>query len=228
MNIALVLAGGKGTRMGTAIPKQYIEYDDKPILVHTLEAFSQNPNIDKICVICPADSLDYTHKIVSEHNIQKMAWIAPGGESRRESSYIGVSHLANEFDGKDIVLIHDGARPNVSQRIINANIEMAQKYGACETVIHSQDTIAISEDGEKISVVPDRKKMYNVQTPQTFKLEVILNAHKAWIENGGGDVTDDASLVLAMGKDVYIAEGEKNNLKITTEEDLRILYSVTK
>ena len=228
MNLALVLAGGKGTRMGTSIPKQYIEYDGKPILVHTLEAFDQNPHVDKIFVICPADSLEYTQKIVSEHDIKKVAWIAAGGNSRRESSYIGVSLLACEYDKNDIVLIHDGARPNVSQRIIDDNIAIAQKYGACETVIHSQDTVAVSEDGEKISVVPDRKKMYNVQTPQTFKLELILNAHKSWIENAGEEATDDASLVLASGRDVYIVEGEKNNLKITTEEDLRILYSVAK
>lgn len=228
MNIALVLAGGKGTRMGTSIPKQYIEYDRKPILVHTLEAFAKNPNIDKICVICPADSIDYAKKLVLDYNIQKVAWVAVGGNSRRESSYIGVSLLSRESDGKDVVLIHDGARPNVSQRIINENIEVAEKYGACETVIHSQDTIAMSEDGEKITGVPDRKKMYNVQTPQTFKIEVILNAHKAWIEKCGEDATDDASLVLAYGQDVYIVKGEKNNLKITTEEDLRILYSVMK
>lgn len=228
MNIALVLAGGKGTRMGTSIPKQYIEYDRKPILVHTLEAFAKNPNIDKICVICPADSIDYAKKLVLDYNIQKVAWVEVGGNSRRESSYIGVSLLSRESDGKDVVLIHDGARPNVSQRIINENIKVAEKYGACETVIHSQDTIAMSEDGEKITGVPDRKKMYNVQTPQTFKIEVILNAHKAWIEKCGEDATDDASLVLAYGQDVYIVKGEKNNLKITTEEDLRILYSVMK
>ena len=228
MNIALVLAGGKGTRMGTSIPKQYIEYDRKPILVHTLEAFAKNPNIDKICVICPADSIDYAKKLVLDYNIQKVAWVVVGGNSRRESSYIGVSLLSRESDGKDVVLIHDGARPNVSQRIINENIKVAEKYGACETVIHSQDTIAMSEDGEKITGVPDRKKMYNVQTPQTFKIEVILNAHKAWIEKCGEDATDDASLVLAYGQDVYIVKGEKNNLKITTEEDLRILYSVMK
>lgn len=226
MNIALILAGGKGTRMGKDVPKQYIEYKEKPIIVHTLEAFEKHSEVDKICVICPKESLEYAKDLISRYNFKKLDWIEAGGNSRRESSYIGISLLAKQFDGKDIVLIHDGARPNVSQRIISENIAKAKEKGACETVINSQDTIAISEDGCKISVIPNRKTMYNVQTPQTFKLSVILKAHQEWIKNEGADATDDASLVLADGKDVYIVEGEKNNLKITTEEDLRILYSV--
>lgn len=227
MNIALVLAGGKGTRMGTSVPKQYIEYKNKPILVHTLEAFAKHPQIDKVCVICPADSIEYTEELVAKYCIPKVAWVEAGGASRRESSYIGVSRLAQEFDGNSVVLIHDGARPNVSERIITENISAAAKFGACETVIPSQDTIAVSEDGVRITAIPERKKMYNVQTPQSFKLDLILKAHEDWIKKGGTDATDDASLLLAGGNDVYIVSGEKNNLKITTGEDLRILYSVT-
>jgi len=226
MNIALILAAGKGTRMGANIPKQFIEYKSKPILVHTLEAFAEHSDVHKICVICPAESVEYTKNLINEYNIPKVAWVEVGGASRRESSFIGVSRLAEEFKENDIVMIHDGARPNVSKRIITENIVAATKFGACETAISSQDTIAVSEDGEKIAGIPDRSKMYNVQTPQSFKIGVILKAHKASLENEGGNATDDAALVLADGHDVYIVKGEKNNLKITTEEDLRILYSV--
>ena len=227
MNIALVLAAGKGTRMGAAVPKQYIEYKEKPILIHTLEAFAKHSDVHKICVICPAESIEYTEDLVKQYNIPKVEWVGAGGASRRESSYIGVARLAKEFDENDVVMIHDGARPNVSERIITENIEVAAKFGACETAIPSQDTIAVSEDGQKISGIPDRSKMYNVQTPQTFKIGIILKAHKAWMEKEGGNATDDAALVLADGLDVYLVKGEKNNLKITTEEDLRILYSIT-
>lgn len=227
MNIALVLAAGKGTRMGAAIPKQFIEYKEKPILVHTLEAFAKHSDVHKICVICPADSVEYTKKLLQEYNIPKIAWVEAGGDSRRKSSYIGVARLAKEFGKNDVVMIHDGARPNVSERIISENIKAAVKFGACETAIPSQDTIAVSEDGQRISGIPDRSKMYNVQTPQTFKIGIILKAHEAWMEKDGGNATDDAALVLADGLDVYLVKGEKNNLKITTEEDLRILYSIT-
>lgn len=227
MNIALVLAAGKGTRMGAAIPKQFIEYKEKPILVHTLEAFAKHSDVHKICVICPAESIEYTKEIIQQYDISKVAWVEAGGASRRESSYIGVARLAKEFDENDVVMIHDGARPNVSERIITENIAVAEQFGACETAIPSQDTIAISEDGQKISGIPDRSKMYNVQTPQSFKIGIILKAHEAWMEKQGGNATDDAALVLADGLDVYLVKGEKNNLKITTEEDLRILYSVT-
>ena len=227
MNIALVLAAGKGTRMGAAIPKQFIEYKEKPILVHTLEAFAKHSDVHKICVICPAESIEYTQELVRQYSIPKVAWVEAGGASRRESSYIGVARLAREFDENDVVMIHDGARPNVSERIITENIAVAAKFGACETAIPSQDTIAISEDGKKISGIPDRSKMYNVQTPQSFKIGIILKAHRAWMEKEGGNATDDAALVLADGLNVYLVKGEKNNLKITTEEDLRILYSVT-
>lgn len=227
MNIALILAGGKGTRMGSSVPKQYIEYKNKPIIVHTLEAFANHPQIDKVCVICPTDSIEYMRELVTKYCIPKVAWIEPGGASRRESSYIGVSRLAQEFNENPVVLIHDGARPNVSERIITENISAAAKFGACETVIPSQDTIAVSEDGIRITGIPERKKMYNVQTPQSFRLDLILKAHEVWIEKGGEDATDDASLLLSSGHDVYIVNGEKNNLKITTGEDLRILYSVT-
>lgn len=227
MNIALILAAGKGTRMGVAIPKQFIKYKEKPILIHTLEAFAKHSDVHKICIICPAESIEYTKTLVAQYNISKVAWVEAGGTSRRDSSYIGVSRLAGEMDGNDVVLIHDGARPNVSERIITENIIAAEKFGACETAISSQDTIAFSEDGEKITSIPDRSKMYNVQTPQSFKIYVILSAHEAWQKKKGGDATDDAALVLANGQDVYIVKGEKNNLKITTEEDLRILYSVT-
>ncbi|MBE7057987.1 MAG: 2-C-methyl-D-erythritol 4-phosphate cytidylyltransferase [Ruminococcaceae bacterium] len=227
MNIALVLAAGKGTRMGAAIPKQFIEYKEKPILVHTLEAFAKHSDVHKICVICPADNVEYTKELLQEYNIPKIAWVEAGGASRRESSYIGVARLAKEFGENDVVMIHDGARPNVSERIISENIEAAAKFGACETAIPSQDTIAVSEDGQKISGIPDRSKMYNVQTPQSFKIGIILKAHQSWMERDGGNATDDAALVMADGLDVYLVKGEKNNLKITTEEDLRILYSIT-
>ncbi len=226
MNIALILAAGRGTRMGTPVPKQFIEYKEKPILVYTLAAFAKHPEIDAVCIICPADSIDFTQKIVNDYHIPKIAWIAAGGDTRRESSRIGVGKLIETCGADDIVLIHDGARPNVSKRIITDNIAAAREKGACETVIRSHDTIAVSIDGNKIHRIPNRELFYHVQTPQSFRLGLIHEAHTACELRGAADVTDDAALILQNGGDVFLVEGDKLNIKITTEEDLRILYSI--
>ncbi len=227
MNIALVLAGGKGTRMGSSLPKQYIECENKPILIHTLEVFSKHKEIDAICVICPKENIEFTRSLISHHNVSKIKWVLSGGETRRASSFVGVSAIINECHGDDIILIHDAARPNISDRIISDNICIAKKYGACETVIPSQDTIAVSDDGKCITAIPDRSKLYNVQTPQSFKASVIYDAHVAFMKSKDDEVTDDAALVLKNGGEVYIVEGDKMNIKITTQEDLRILYNIT-
>lgn len=224
MNIALILAAGRGTRMGSPMPKQFIQYKNKPILVYTLEAFANNGEIDEICVLCPEDCIDFTQNIVNKYQIPKVAWIAAGGMTRRESSQIGVFKLMHSHEENDIVLIHDGARPNVSDRIISENIAVARAKGACETVIRSHDTIAVSMDGCKIHRIPNREVLYHVQTPQSFRLGLIHEAHAAY--ESAEDVTDDAALILQNGGDVFLVEGDKLNIKITTEEDLRILYSI--
>ena len=231
MNIALILAAGKGTRMGGPVPKQFIQYKDKPILVYTLEAFAHHAEIDEICIVCPEDNINFTENIVQEYQIPKVGWITAGGGTRRESSKIGISKLMKIHKESDIVLIHDGARPNVSGRIITENIRMAEKTGACETVIRSHDTIAISMDGQKIQRIPNREVLYSVQTPQTFRLALIHAAHAAYetlLHSGKNapEVTDDAGLILQNGGEVFAVEGDKLNIKITTEEDLRILYNI--
>lgn len=227
MNIALILAGGKGTRMGMPTPKQFIHHNDKPILIYTLEAFDTHPEIDEICLICPNDSLDYTNEILNKYDIKKLTWVAGGGSTRRESSFIGIRRLIENHNKSDIVLIHDAARPNVSARIISDNIATAEKCGACETVIRSCDTIAVSSDGVKIQSIPDRSTLYNVQTPQSFRLGMIYDAHMALIKRGEDiDVTDDAALILQNGGNVFSVLGDRLNIKITTEEDLRILCSI--
>ncbi len=232
MNTALILAGGKGTRMGASVPKQYILHNGKPILIHTLEAFAGHDGIDDIYIVCPRDSIDLTREMTVKYNVSKIAGILPGGATRRESSLAGIRAISEDHGRGDIVLIHDAARPNVSARIISENISAAGRYGACETAVAVCDTIAVSEDGLRIKNIPDRRCLYNVQTPQSFRLGVIYDAHTALDDkltespDAAKDVTDDAALILRNGGDVFIVEGDKLNIKITTEEDLRILYNI--
>lgn len=227
MNVALILAGGNGTRMGASVPKQFIQLSGKPILIYTLEAFASHPEIDEICLICPRDSIDYTKELIVKYNIPKVSRVVPGGAARRESSKIGIFKLMEDHSEDDIVLIHDAARPNVSARIISDNIASAQENGACETAVRTSDTIAVSADGKHIQSIPDRSVLYNVQTPQTFRLGLIYKAHAfADANENFKEVTDDAALILQSGGEMFLVEGDRLNIKITTEEDLRILCSI--
>lgn len=236
MNVALILAGGFGLRMGGDRPKQFLESSGTPIILHTLRNFTACDEIDRIAVVCPAQYLDYTSELLSNENNVKLAGVVTGGSTRRESSENGVNALKNLCGPDDIVLIHDGVRPNVNSTIISENIRLARTFGACETAFPSTDTVAVSEDGVFVSYVPQRSKLWNVQTPQSFRYSVIEKAHSycsgLLSENPDAfPVTDDAGLVLKCISDgifddsvkVAIAMGSETNIKITRPSDMVII-----
>ena len=217
MNIAAILAGGTGSRMGADIPKQFMEIENIPLIVRTVEKFQRHSQIDCIYIVCLAEQCQYMKTLTERYGLSKVARILPGGKSRQESSFIAVEAARNAFRLDDIILIHDAARPNVTAGIISENIRVASERGACNTVISSQDTVLVSEDGKSVSGYTDRRKMFLVQTPQSFRLETIYRAHL----NGKGrsGITDDCSLVILAGEQVGLVYGDKSNIKITTEED---------
>lgn len=228
MNIAIILAGGSGSRMGSDIPKQFTDIYGKPLIIHTLESFDVNPTIDFIAVVCKKEWQDDLRIWIRKYGITKVKWIIDGGDTRQDSIYNSLIVLEKECSSDDILVIHDSARPLVSQRIINDNIEGARKYGAVDTVIPSADTIIKSENSETIESVPVRKELYLGQTPQSFNFDLIFNAHKNARESGKEDSTDDCQLVLAYGKDVYLVNGDKLNFKITTFEDMLLFKAIIK
>lgn len=223
MVTAIVVAGGRGKRMGKSISKQYIKIKEKEIIALTLEVFNNSRIVDEIILVVPCEDVDYcTTEIVKKYNLEKVKRIIDGGAERQESVYKG---LLNCNSKTDIVMIHDGVRPFISDKIIADGVQYATRYGACTTAVPVKDTLkVVDEDGFSVST-PDRNKIRMIQTPQTFKYNLILDAHKRAILEGI-IATDDTMLVESLGNKVKIIDGNYFNIKITTVEDLIYAESI--
>ena len=217
MNYALILAAGKGLRLGNKTPKQFLKVDDKPIFVYPLETFNNSKDIDSIVIVANEDYFSFIKDNAETYGINKLIGIVQGGESRQESVKRGLDYLSSFARDNDIILIHDSARALVNETIIHDNVLAMKKYDAVTTAIKASDTIISSKDGKGIGQALDRNELYLVQTPQTFRFKVIKEAHEK-VQNSG--FTDDSQIVKQMGIEVGIVEGHKNNFKITTIEDL--------
>lgn len=230
MNIALILAAGSGTRMGnTNKPKQFLSIYNKPLIVHTIEAFEMHDDIDMILIVTNDTYIDDVKIWCKQYDLTKVQYIVAGGSSRQESVYNGLKKLEKiGISDEDIILIHDAARPLISQTIITDNIEACKKYQAVDTVIPSSDTIIRSVDKETICEIQKRSEQYQGQTPQSFTFKVINDAHEYAKSINNTETTDDCRLVLNMGKDVHLVNGSKLNFKITTFDDLMMLKALLK
>ena len=212
---AIVLAGGRGKRMNYHKSKQFIEIKGKPVLVYTLEKFIYNKNIDEVILVLPEDEVDYCKKEVLQRYSLKVERIVIGGKERQDS----VFNALEAMEKADIVLIHDGARPFINEKIIEEGIKYANIYGAAAPGVTPKDTIKVKNE-DNISVdTPDRNMLVAVQTPQCFKYDEIYQCHRK-IKEENAIVTDDTSVVERYGHKVYLYEGDYTNIKITTPEDL--------
>ena len=212
---AVIVAGGCGSRMGADMPKQYIPLAGTPILLHTVRAFLKFA--DAVFVACPESFVEYTRQLVGEY-----ATVIPGGKTRMESVKKILERISPKDD--DIILTHDGVRPFISERIIKENIEEAKKHLACGTFIPTVDTICLSEDGAVLSAVPDRTHMYNVQTPQTFNINLLKELLSSCEEKE--KFTDLCGLAVFMGKKVHMVMGDSTNIKITTPADITLAEAI--
>ena len=212
---AIVLAGGRGKRMGSVQSKQYIDLDGKPILYYTLKQFIENDLIDKILLVIPEDEKDYCkNEVLDKYGLTVDALVF-GGKERQDSVYNALIQLG----GSDIVLIHDGARPFVSQRIINDSIKYARIYKATAPGVTPKDTIKVKDENNFSVDTLIRNNLVAIQTPQAFDFSMIYECHKK-IKGRGITVTDDTMVAEIFGNKVYIYEGDYTNIKITTQEDL--------
>lgn len=212
---AIILAGGRGKRMGAGISKQFIELKGKPILYYTLTRFMANKNIDEIILVLPEDEIDYCKKEILDKYSLKVDKIVCGGTERQDSVY----NALKAIEKSDIVLIHDGARPFISDRIINEGIANAQKFGAAAPGVMPKDTIKVKDNNSFSVSTPDRSSLVAIQTPQIFKYEIILKCHEQ-VKAMGQVVTDDTMVVEEYGYKVFLYDGDYTNIKITTPEDL--------
>lgn len=215
MTSVIILAGGKGKRMGSKVSKQFIEIKGKPVLYYTIKKFLDNKNIDKIVLVLPKDEIDYCKKEVLDKYSIKIDKIVEGGTERQDSVYNALKSINNT----DIVLIHDGARPIVSDRIINDGIKYAKAYGAAAPGVMPKDTIKIKDKENFLIGTPDRNTLMAIQTPQVFKYDEILKCHEK-VKGNKDVVTDDTMVAEKYGYKVYLYDGEYTNIKITTPDDI--------
>ena len=217
-NCAIIMAAGKGSRMGQRVNKQYLEIKNKPILYYTLRAFSQCNCIDEIIVVVAEGEMDYCkQEIINKYNFLKVKHVVVGGKERQHSVLNGLKAVTN----CEIVIIHDGARPFINESIIRNAALYANLYGATACGVRPKDTIKMVDSSGFSMKTPDREMLFCVQTPQAFKYDLILKCHKK-ISEEGAYVTDDTMVVERYGNKVYLYEGSYSNIKITTPEDLEI------
>ena len=224
-NLVLILAGGSGSRIIGTLPKQFLTLAGKTILQHSIEKFENHSDIDHIFIVIHGDYLEKTKEIIHNSGYKKVVKILKGGETRQDSSRIGVT-AANprEYEAEyENVLIHDAARPFVSKAIIDNILSALETHSAVNVAVPSPDTIIEIDHDHYIKSVPDRTYLRRVQTPQAFKLDLIQKAHRLALENNITNATDDCSLILKFGlAPVYVVEGNEQNIKITYPQDLQL------
>lgn len=218
---AIILAAGKGKRMQSRIPKQYLEVNGNTILYYTLKQFEESNIIDEIILVTGAKDEEYCKKeIIERYQFKKVTEIVAGGKERYHSVYHGLKKLSKEIE---YVFIHDGARPFVTQEILERAWEGVKKYKACVVGMPVKDTIKIVNETQQVVDTPDRNRVWMVHTPQVFEKNLIQTAYEKIITQEDDTITDDAMVVEKMLRHpIQLIEGSYQNIKITTPEDLEI------
>jgi len=218
---AIALAAGRGERLKSKVPKLLAKIGSKPVIIHTLEALSRNPSIKDIILVANAKNLREMTAWVKRYHIRKISSVVEGGARRQDSLGNGLKAVDSRTD---LVLIHDAARPFIGKNLIDSVINVAKKSGAAITGVPVKATIK-KAFGKVVDKTIERKNLWEIQTPQVFKKDLILKAYKKF---GKIDVTDDAMLVEKLGGKVNIVEGSYSNIKITTPEDLVLAEAIAK
>ena len=216
----IILAGGIGSRLKSAIPKQFIEINDCPIIVHTIRNFEMNNNIDNIIIVCLNNWIEYTQKIVETYKFKKVTGIISGGETGHQSTKNGIYSLKNKLSDDDYVIIHDAARPIVSQTVINDLIDVAKEKGNACSAISCYETVLLTENRTSGREQIDRNSIIRVQTPQCYKYGIIRSLYEQADKDGRDDFVYANTMALHYGIEIFFSKGSNSNIKITTKEDI--------
>lgn len=226
MNIALIIAGGNGRRMQQEIPKQFLNVNDKPVMIYTLEAFQSHPDIDAIGVVCVDGWHDILRAYARQYKISKLEWIVSGGENGQGSIRNGLLEAEKRYGGNDIILVHDAIRPMVSHEIISDCIVQCKRHGSAVSIVPC-NTVALRRATEQTSseVVP-RDQLALTQTPQAFPLKKLCDAHRKAKEVGITNSIASCTLMIELGETVHFSIGAETNIKLTTPDDLKIFKAL--
>ena len=229
MNTALIFAGGAGRRMHSAgKPKQFLELHGKPIIIYTLEYFDRHPQIDAIAVVCIEGWIDYLRDLLDRFRIRKVRWIVPGGATSQDSTRAGLGAIAADCDpSSTIVLIHDGVRPLISEKLISDNIAAVKAFGNAITAAPAIETIITVDENEDVEQLIDRQTCRLARAPQSFWLSDIMAMHRRAMDEGYDKMIDSASLMIHYGAKLHLVEGPAENIKITTPSDFYIFKAIT-
>jgi 2-C-methyl-D-erythritol 4-phosphate cytidylyltransferase len=222
--VAIIPAAGQGKRMNSDLNKQYLSLNERPVVAHTIEIFQRCGLIEEVIVVVREDEIDYCQReVINKHGLNKSTKVVRGGETRQESVYNGLQTIGNA----DYVVVHDGARPLITEEILEKAILEAREYEAVGVAVPVKDTIKETDSDGFVNMTPDRSKLWAIQTPQVFAYNLLLKAYGEAIKDGIQG-TDSSMLVEKLGKRVKLLKGNYDNLKITTPEDLVIAETIMK
>lgn len=218
---AILLAGGKGRRLGSDRPKQYLEIGGHPLIVYSLQCLEQSPLIDQVILVAGKDEVEWVkEKIVRAYDCSKVADVVPGGRERYESVWNGLKRVEKK---EGYVFIHDGARPFLTEEILRRGYDSVLRWDACVAGMPSKDTVKLVNEEQVAETTPERERVWTIQTPQVFSYPLIFQAYESLMQKEEIRVTDDAMVVEEeLGKNVKVFEGSYRNIKVTTAEDLEI------
>lgn len=230
MNIAIIIAGGVGSRMGQDIPKQFINVYDKPIIIYTLEGFQRHPLIDAIEVVCIDGWHDVLWAYAKQYGIEKLKWVVSGGKTGQESIRNGVYNLENKVNPDDVIIIHDGIRPLVEETVLSDVIVKCKKYGNAVTSMPYNEQIFIIDDEISTTKYIPRETIRRVSTPQAYKFEILNSKYHEAFEKEigiyGSSYTN--TMMVELGERLYFAAGSDKNIKLTTKDDLEMFKGYLK